>query len=317
MPETDPFERSCTTVKRVSVIIPHYNDLERLRHCLDRLDRQTAPRSVYDVLVVDNNSRCGLDDVRRVAAASANVILGAEQGAGPARNAGVAASKGEILAFIDSDCVPADDWIENGVLALESGDVIGGRVDVLPEHPGRLSATEAFESVFAFDFERYITKKNFTGSGNMFVTRAVFDAVGGFRKAVSEDVDWSHRAVAAGYRLRYAPTVVIGHPARRNWSELVAKWRRLTRESYLYQRSRGETRLGWVVRAFAVLASPLLHIGSAATSAKLTSPAERLKAIGILFAIRGFRFLEMSRVMLADLRAPGPAGQPRQAGRPE
>lgn len=287
-------------MKRVSVIIPHFDDLDRLRHCLDRLDHQTGGHDAYRVIVVDNNSRCGLGEVRRVVGGSAEVILATEQGAGPARNAGVAASDGEVLAFINSDCVPAADWIAKGVLRLEDADVVGGRVDVLPEKPGHLSATEAFESAFAFDFERYITKKQFTGSGNMFVTRAVFDAVGGFRKAISEDVDWSHRAVAAGYRLRYAPDVVIGHPARRNWAELVSKWRRLTREGYLYARSRGQSRSAWIMRSFFVLASPIPHAWNAAVSSKLTSPTDRLKAIGVLFAIRGYRFVEMWRVMLRD-----------------
>jgi len=299
-------------MKRVSVIIPHFNDLERLRHCLDRLDGQRGGHAAYRVIVVDNNSRCGLEEVRRVVAGSADVILATEQGAGPARNAGVAASDGEILAFIDSDCVPAPDWVAKGVQSLEGADVVGGRVDVLPERPGRLSATEAFESVFAFDFERYIAKENFTGSGNMFVTRAVFDAVGGFRKAIAEDIDWSHRAVAAGYRLSYAPNVVVGHPARRNWAELASKWRRLTREGYLYARSRGQSRLAWITRSFVVLASPLPHAWNAAVSSKLTSPVDRIKAMGVLFAIRSYRFVEMWRVMLLDRSSashPGASGK--------
>lgn len=300
-------------MKRVSVIIPHFNDLDRLRHCLDRLDGQTGGHAAYRVIVVDNNSRCGIDEVRRVVAGSGDVILETEQGAGPARSAGVAASDGEILAFIDSDCVPAADWIAKGVQRLDNADVVGGRVDVLPEKPGRLSATEAFESVFAFDFERYIVKKNFTGSGNMFVTRAVFDAVGGFRNELAEDIDWSHRAVAAGYRLRYAPDVVVGHPARRNWAELASKWRRLTREGYLYGRSRGQSQAAWIMRSFVVLASPLMHAWNAAVSSKLTSPVERLKAIGILFAIRIYRFVEMWRVMLRDRSSAGPSGAPGKA----
>ncbi len=69
------------------------------------------PAGSFDVIVADNNSACGLDAVRAVAGHSAQVVLAKEQGAGPARNAGAGASRGEILAFIDSDCVPASDWL--------------------------------------------------------------------------------------------------------------------------------------------------------------------------------------------------------------
>ncbi len=94
-------------------------------------------------------------------------MLAAEQGAGPARNAAAAEARGDILAFIDSDCVPRYDWLSQGVIALQSADFVGGRVDVLANKQGRLSAVEAFEMVFAFDFESYIRDKGFTGSGNI------------------------------------------------------------------------------------------------------------------------------------------------------
>ena len=171
----------------VSVVIPHYNSLATLKNCVSLLDRQTFCRDRFEIIVADNNSSCGMDAVRG-AAPAAKVIRANEQGAGPARNAGVAASKGSILAFIDSDCLPNFDWIEKGVAAIQAYDFIGGHVIVTSEDPLRPNPIEAFEMVFAFDCERYINRVGFTVTANMVVWRKVFDAVGPFRNGVAEDM---------------------------------------------------------------------------------------------------------------------------------
>ena len=95
----------------VSVIMPHYNDLDNLRLCLDRLARQTLPRDRYEIVVADNNSRCGLAAVAEVCGDRARAVPAPIQGAGEARNAAVAEARGAALAFIDSDCRPERDWL--------------------------------------------------------------------------------------------------------------------------------------------------------------------------------------------------------------
>lgn len=280
----------------VSVLLPHFDDIENLDLCLSLLQRQHYPEGAFEIIVADNNSRCGIEKVRSVVAGRGKVVLAMDQGAGPARNAAATEARGDILAFIDSDCVPRADWLSNGVAALQSADFIGGRVDVLPSAPGRLSAVEAFETVFAFDFESYIRDKRFTGTGNMFVRRTVFEKVGGFRKTVSEDMEWSHRALAFGYRLAYAPEAVVGHPARRTWAELTRKWRRLVQESHAYHRSAGGGRMRWIVKAFVVLLSPFAHVFKVFVSRKLSRWRDRCSAAAVLFAIRGYRFVSMLQV---------------------
>ena len=82
------------------------------------------------------------------------------------------------------------------------------------------------------------------------VERALFDAVGGFRVGVSEDTEWCERARVAGYRIGYAPAAVVGHPARRTWDELLAKWRRLNVESFnLFAHASASTTCIRLVRA--------------------------------------------------------------------
>ena len=280
------------------MIIPHYNDLANLGRCMRLLAAQTLPRRQFEIVVADNNSRCGLDEVQRVCSDLARVVAAPIQGAGAARNAAVEASRGRYLAFIDSDCRPSPTWLENGLAALSSAQIVGGQVDVDYEDPAHPSAVEAFEKVFAFNFKRYIEQVGFSGSGNMFVSREIFDRVGGFRGQVAEDLDWGRRAVAAHYRFRYAADVVVSHPARRNWTELTQKWRKASSEAFAITIERPNGRVVWFLRSFAILGSPFVHWVAVARSNKLQNAEQRLKAIGVLFRIRFWRFLECNRLLL-------------------
>ena len=146
------------TDELISVIVPHYNDLDHLDDCLASLERQTMPRERYELIVADNASPCGIAAVEARAAGRARVVLCIEKGAGPARNAGIAVARHPILAFTDSDCVAEPQWLEAGVAALDRADIVGGRVKVSVREAGRRNASEAFETVFAFDNRRYIEK---------------------------------------------------------------------------------------------------------------------------------------------------------------
>ncbi len=286
----------------ISVIVPHYNDLANLDRCLAALQAQTMDPSRIEIVVADNTSPQGEAAVAAVVAGRARLVTVAERGAGPNRNGGVAASRGEILAFIDSDCVAEPDWLAEGVRALADYDFVGGKVSVLVDDPQRMSPAEAYEAVFAFDFKDYITRKGFTGSGNLFVSRRVFDAVGGFRPAVSEDVDWSHRATALGFRLGYAPAAEVGHPARRSWDELLGKWRRVNREMFLLAHDRPRGRSKWLARTWAMPLSALAHTPRVLTSPALPNARARLAALKTLYRLRLWRFVDGNRLLLGGGR---------------
>jgi glycosyltransferase involved in cell wall biosynthesis len=284
----------------VSVIIPHFNDLENLEECLRLLTEQTFPANRFEIIVADNNSACGLIRVQGLCDVRAKVVPAFVQGAAAARNAGVKAARGQILAFIDSDCRPSPDWMESGIAALADADIVGGRVDVDVQDRGNLTPVEAFESVFAFNFKRYIEKEGFAGTGNMFVPRSIFSKVGEFRSNVSEDKDWGQRASAQGFRWKYAPNARVSHPARREWEELRSKWRKTIHETYRLANERPAGRLRWMLRSWMVLCSPVPHSWNVLCSPKLNRFRDRLKAIGVLFRIRWWRFLESHRILLEN-----------------
>ncbi len=286
------------TIGLASVIVPHLDDYENLDVCLSLLQEQSFPRERTEIIVADNGSSRGIDAVRRIVGSRGRVIEVAERGSGPARNAGVRASRGEAIAFIDSDCRPDQRWLEEGLAELQLADFAGGRVDVLVQDPERMTAAEAFESVFAFQNERYVRDLNFTAAASMFVWRSVFDAVGGFENGVPEDLDWCRRARFMGYRIRFASKSVVGHPARRTMPELRRKWRRLTLEWCEAARRDGKGPIFVLLRYWTVLLSIGPHALVALASKRLSGMRNRIMAIGALAQIRAYRFVIAHRALL-------------------
>jgi cellulose synthase/poly-beta-1,6-N-acetylglucosamine synthase-like glycosyltransferase len=282
-------DRGPLDIGLVSVIIPHLNDYENLDACLTLLEAQSFPGDRTEVIIADNGSSRGLDAVRAIVGTRGRVVEVAERGAGPARNAGVGASRGDAIAFIDSDCRPDPRWLEEGLAELRLADFVGGRVDVLVEDPRRMTAAEAFESVFAFQNEAYVKGRNFTVTASMFVWRSVFESVGGFENGVPEDKDWCMRAVRKGYRIRFAPKSIVGHPARRTMSELKRKWRRLTIESCEGARREGRGPILVLARQWAALFAVAPHAFVPLVSSRLSGMRNRILAIGALARIRAYR----------------------------
>ncbi len=273
----------------ISVIVPHYADLERLDRCLAALTAQTVPAARYEIVVADNMSPAGEAAVERTIAGRARLVLAAEKGAGPARNAGVAASGGRLLAFTDADCLPEPEWLAAGIAALDRCDFAGGRMVVIAEHDGPRSGAEAFETVFAFDNESYVRDKGFTVTANLFCPRAVFDRVGPFQTGVSEDYDWCLRARAAGFRIGYAENAVAGHPPRADWPALRRKWLRLNAEMFelALQRPGGHWR--WLAHTLALPLSVPVHAPRVLRSPRLADRGERLRGLATLARLRLWR----------------------------
>jgi glycosyltransferase involved in cell wall biosynthesis len=283
----------------VSVIVPHFNDYENLEACLALLAKQSFPKSRTEIIVADNGSSRGLEEVRRLVGDRGEVIGVEERGAGPARNGGVTASRGDALAFIDSDCRPDERWLEEGVKTLGSADLAGGFVGVLVEDPRRLTGAEAFEAVFAFQNERYVKDKHFTVTASMFVWRSVFDAVGGFVNGVPEDWEWCQRAWKKGFRIAYAQGSIVGHPARRNMTELKKKWRRLTLEWMEAWDRQGASPARVLARHWAVLLSIAPHALTVLTSKKVDGLRNRMGALWALAVIRSYRFVLAHQILLS------------------
>src|SRR5688572_2788795 len=114
----------------VSVVVPVRNDAARLRTCVAALRVQSYPSNRYEIIVDDNASHEPVVLEHRELPIT-RVVRNEGPGSYAARNAGIAASCGDVLAFTDSDCVPAAEWLEKAVARLTAagpGTALGGRV---------------------------------------------------------------------------------------------------------------------------------------------------------------------------------------------
>ena len=216
----------------VSVIIPVYNDRERLTMCLEALQRQTYPSDLFEVIVVDNGSTEPIEPV--VAAFSqARYLHEPKQGSYAARNRGIADTQGDVLAFTDADCIPDENWIEQGVkrlLSVPDSGLVAGKVDLFAQDPAHPNVYEVYDQLFYLDQNVAVHRGHYGATANLFTRRSVMDEVGLFDSQLksSGDSDWGKRVFNQGYEQLYAEEACVRHPARNAFSQLHRKTVRIT-----------------------------------------------------------------------------------------
>jgi len=210
----------------VSVIIPTRNRQAQLLRCLDAVAAQTYPPARVEVVVVNDASTDGTRlavetwrAARRLPSPVRMVSLPRRRGAATARNAGIAASRGELLAFLDDDCLPRPDWLAQLTATLTDRrvDGVGGRICLADGTAGGLAgAYMAWRRWYEQPPVR-AGDPDFLLTGNCLYTRRALEEVGGFDEtfsaiAAAEDTDLGRRIRAAGFRLAYCPQAVVFHP---------------------------------------------------------------------------------------------------------
>jgi GT2 family glycosyltransferase len=213
-------------VPHVTIIIPVFNQARDLERCLAALERQTYPPDRFDVIVVDNDSDEPIGPVAerfpRVRA-----ITEPAPGSYAARNRGIEASRGALLAFTDADCLPAADWIACGVRAvqrLSGAGMVAGRIAMTFHDPDQPTAVELCESIFGLPQEMFLAW-GFGATANLFTTRVTVEQVGLFDQRLMSggDMEWGQRLRALGLAQAYAADACVFHPARRSFAQLCRK----------------------------------------------------------------------------------------------
>ncbi len=211
----------------VSVIIPVFNDSKRLKLCLKALENQTYPKDLYEIIVVDNNSA---ENIKAVVSQFPQITITHEYqpGSYAARNKGISLAKNEIIAFTDSDCIPASNWIEKGVfnlLKIPNCGLVAGQIKIFYENLEKPTAVELYEKVTAFPQKKYVQESNFGVTANLYTFKSVVATVGLFDDCLksSGDYEWGQRVYANGYCQIYAEDTIVEHPARHSFKELHQK----------------------------------------------------------------------------------------------
>jgi len=198
-------------VKTISVIIPTYNYGRFLREAIDSALVQTCP--ALEIIVVDDGST---DETSRILAGYGDrirTICQENQGVGAARNAGIAAARGEYLAFLDSDDIWTPKKLERQI-ALFAADPDLGLVHCGAEsfdNQGKISVLlSGMQGWVASDLLR-LNREVITAPGSsILVPKCIAEEMGGFDPVLqpSEDWDFCYR-VSVRYRVGFVPEVLL------------------------------------------------------------------------------------------------------------
>jgi glycosyltransferase involved in cell wall biosynthesis len=193
----------------VSVVVPARGAADTLPKTLAAL-RDQAVEGGFEVVVVDNGSDDAIAAIARGAGPGVRLVRTQPLRAGAARNAGARDSTAPVLAFTDADCVPQTGWLEAGLAAMANADLVQGAVGP--------------EAVAAGPFDRSVSVSGAAlyETANLFVSRDVFDRVGGFEdwmtedfeRPFGEDVLFGWRAARTGARTAFSADARVSHAVR-------------------------------------------------------------------------------------------------------
>lgn len=228
----------------VSVVIPVFNDPERLKICLEALEHQTYPKNLYEVIVVDNGSD---QRIENVVTQFSQAIATYEDypGSYAARNKGISLAKGEVIAFTDADCIPATDWLEKGVanlLRVPNCGLVAGKVNLFFNNPDQPTAVELFEVINYWRTQKTaIEKYKYGATANVFTFKSVIKKIGCFDKKIKScgDQEWGQRIFAAGYQQIYADDTQVDHPLRSSLAQFSKRVTRLLGGSLDLKKKKG------------------------------------------------------------------------------
>lgn len=246
---------------RLSLVIATYNRSEQLMITLNSVASQQCRRGAWECVVVDNNSK---DNTRERVESfgkehpelNLRYIFEEKQGLSHARNAGIVASKGDIIAFIDDDERIVPQFVESYIMLFDSHpDAMSAGGKIIAEYPtGRprwMSHYAELPIANPMDFGQRVMlfpKGKIPGGGNMAMRRRVFDVVGMFDTSLGrtgkrliggEESDLFERIEAAGMACYYVPRAVMYHIIPES-KLTIDYFRRLAFNTGLSQRRRTE-----------------------------------------------------------------------------
>ena len=204
----------------VSIVIPVYNRPAEIAECLSSLQSLDYPKDKIEVIVVDDASRDRtVAEVRRFDVRL--IIQPTNMGQSAARNVGVAAARGEIIAFLDSDCIAEKGWLRELVPYFQDPRValVGGYVGAYYDEK-RMDRYEQVCSALNMGTDEVLGRGEgsvfYVPTCNMLVRKEIYEQVGGLDETqqVGEDVDLCWRMMQAKHHLFYIPRGRVLHKHR-------------------------------------------------------------------------------------------------------
>ncbi len=199
---------------KASIVIPAFNAQKTIRACLEALEHQTVSRSEFEVIVIDDGSK---DQTPEIVLEFKNALLFRQKNAGPAmaRNRGAKKASAEIIVFLDSDCVPNSNWLEEMLKPFQKTEIAGAQgayENPLPNWVAcfiQLEIEERYQRMKKKPFIDFVGSYSAAYRKKIFLGEGCFDEA--FAMASGEDTDFSFRLAKKGYKMVFASKAIVKH----------------------------------------------------------------------------------------------------------
>lgn len=254
-----------------SVVVPTYQGQETIGDCLRSIQREIAGYRA-EIVVVDSSTDGTARVVERCCPQATLVHSDRRLSAGSARNLGVKISSGEIVLFVDQDCVVLNGWIAKVLRCFErnpDAHAVGG--SVRNQNINNLPGTVLYFLEFLYHLpgpDRDCFDKPFLVACSSAFRREPLEEVEFPDQTLGEDVVFGHRVREAGFTTVFNPSITVGHRNKRGWVRILRYLVRMGRASCSYHSELGLRRFAILYRyppavflsTFVVLPSILLRL---------------------------------------------------------
>lgn len=250
----------------VSVVVVTFNRSSFVKSCLESLNKQTYPHDRYEVILVDDGST---DDTVEIAKKEGVRVIehGGNRGIPSARNTGLAAAKGDIIAYIDDDAVADSEWLERLIrpfddptISATGGQILAYKTEFVTErylsasgygNPAPLDFGRSknlfwrfwvyLKTMFAYTIPEKPTEVQAIYTVNAAYRTSVLKNLLGFDEFLltDEDTDLSNRLRHIGAHIIFIPDAITYHRHRENMLRLIRQtYRRNEHTFYSYEKDK-------------------------------------------------------------------------------
>jgi cellulose synthase/poly-beta-1,6-N-acetylglucosamine synthase-like glycosyltransferase len=209
---------------KVTIAVPAYQAQDTIEKCLESLLVQDYPPDDMEIVIVDNRSTDNTASL--VKKYPVKYVHEETRGVCFARNRALRESRGDFIAYTDSDCFAEKDWISQLARAFDDEKIggVGGHVEPYPSN-NLIEQYIAKKEILTQ--ESMFRKKEFSPpffiTANVMYRTRILREIGGFDNfftTAGEDADLSWRVAGAGYKLKLQPNAIVYHKHRSNLRKL-------------------------------------------------------------------------------------------------
>lgn len=223
----------------LSVVIPHYNQPDNLRRCIDSLASQTIGRHAVEIIVVDNGSTMPIDYHLKT---KADKWLTSYHANNPyvCRNIGVEAASSDLILVLDAGTFLKRNAVANALSLFEDITIEAIPLDIQIETDG----CDIYELFYKLSHIRhrqtYQENRTYTTAG-VFIRKSAFEKVGLYstESRSGGDIKWSTRALELGVESEFSTTVQAHHTCKSR-AQVKKAEQRFGRGAYLQRKDQSK-----------------------------------------------------------------------------